>query len=112
MSQAQDISSKHISFPNEEVVYWYGGKEYPPSRRLLSPNMPITVTDLANARKSNEFYCKLFDMTNEEDLVDYKSVKDRVLDGWCRIVKEETKWNDKNTGVLIWLEWVQTYSEI
>lgn len=62
------------------------------------------------ARTVDEFHCKMFDMTKEEDVALYSIVKQRILSGWYTQCKELVKWED--TPLFIWLEWIQSYKEI
>lgn len=61
------------------------------------------------AGTTEEFHCKMFTLTNPEDLSCYQTVKQRIVFGWYTQVKELTKWEDEPK---VWLEWIQTYKDL
>lgn len=48
-------------------------------------------------------------MSKEQDKQLFQLIKNRVLQGWYRVAKEENHWDADNRKMLIWLEWIQDY---
>lgn len=116
MSQDQDFSSWLVEsapnvdilsyFPNRQL-YWIGGPNKPPFYNR--PAQPVNAQLLSNSIRKSESHCKLFDMSKDSDRILFQIIKNRVLQGWYRVAKENTNWDADEKKMLIWLEWVQDY---
>lgn len=116
MSQDQDFSSwlvvitpstDFLSYHPDRQLFWYGGVNKPPF--INQPDQPVNEQMLSASIRRSESHCKLFDMSEESDRVLFQIIKNRVLQGWYRVAKEESHWDTENKKMLIWLEWVQDY---
>ena len=93
-------------FPSREL-YWLGEIGTPPF--CNRPEQPLNSQIMSQAIKRSEAHCKLFDMSEDQDRILFQVIKNRVLQGWYKVAKEETHWDSDSKKMLIWLEWVQHY---
>lgn len=116
MSQEQDFSKyltiitpqfDILSYYPDRELYWVAGVGRPPF--INKSDQPINSQILQAAIKRSEAHCRLLDMSIDADKNLYEVIKNRVLQGWYRIAKDETHWDAENRKMLIWLEWIQDY---
>lgn len=112
----QDFSSELVTVtPNTDILsyypdrqlYWLCGPGKPPF--CNKPEQPLNQQLLASSIRRSEAHCNLFDMSKEQDKQLFQLIKNRVLQGWYRVAKEENNWDAENRKMLIWLEWIQDY---
>ena len=93
-------------FPTRQL-YWLTGTSTPPF--CNKPEQPVNQQLLSHTVTRSEAHCKLFDMSIDNDRILFQIIKNRVLQGWYKLAKEETHWDSESKKMLIWLEWVQNY---
>lgn len=120
---ARDINS----FNPDSTLTWYPSLAPYPFRS--SKGLPmVNETDISElALPISEYHCHLFDLTKPAEMTLYETIRQRILDGWYSGINELRKWKDlkpitANTsdeelqnrleGVLVWMEWTQTYMEL
>lgn len=60
---------------------------------------------------SGDSWVAVFDLSKKEDLEHFNWVKERAVNGWFRIIHEEHHWDQKQKKMIVYLEWVQYYSQ-
>lgn len=123
MYPSKDINS----FNPEANLVWYPTLAPYPLRSTTK--LPLLDENAINqvARASTEYHCHLFDLTKPAEVTLYETIKQRIINGWYAGINEMRKWKDlkpitaetsdedmlsRSEGVLVWLEWTQTYMEI
>lgn len=64
-----------------------------------------------NATFVKEFHCRIFDLSKEEDLKEYKWVMDRICNGLFLVTYVQRQWDARSKAMLVYLEWCQCYYE-
>ena len=115
-SQEQDFSNwlttttpdrDILSYFPDRLLYWLGTPGTPPF--CNKPEQPVNAQLVSQAVKRSEAHCKLFEMSTDQDCILFQIIKNRVLQGWYKVAREETHWDPESKKMLIWLEWIQNY---
>ena len=103
-------STDILSNRDDAKLNWY--RDLAPFPIMDGGNKSMDPEARRDARTIDEFHCKMFDMTKDDDVSLYSVVKQRILSGWYTQCKELVKWEGQEAPLLIWLEWIQSYKEV
>jgi hypothetical protein len=76
------------------------------------PGSAVTTAQLERSITVQDFNCRLFDMRKSEDLQEYKSMRDRQVSGWYKLLHIERYFDPANGKHEIYVEWATPYTEI
>ena len=75
--------------------------EVPDFKQAEFDNIPLAL----------DYRAKLFILSDEQDMKEWLTVMDRVVNGWYMQHNRIDRWSDDPVGPVVWLEWVQIYGE-
>lgn len=90
---------------------WYR-ELLPVPLRLKNPSVEVPVEELQEPIMQREYHCKMFDLSQPDDLKTYRTIQQRALDGWYDVIDTQRIIDEKAGTVRVWMEWIQNYMEI
>jgi hypothetical protein len=86
-------------------LWWPGGPDGFPYRGKQPPQ--TTAEEYANMRLTGVFRCQTFYLDNEEDLKQYKKIRDKCANGLFIPVDRDRQWVDAKNTYRVYLEWLE-----
>lgn len=90
-----------------EVLFWWRAEK--DGAPLKAPNIVNIVEGRTKLRPVIEAKVKVFDLSKEEDLDEYRLILDRARNGWYKIDYVERVFIPEKKNWLILLEWSERY---
>lgn len=80
--------------------------------RVRNVHSDLSTDALEDAILAPEFHCKLFNLSQTQDVEDYRVIYQRILDGWYELLNIQRYWDEKEKRMMVWMEWSQNYLEV
>jgi len=93
-------------------LVWPGTVDGFPVRVRGSTNPLLTSEQVERMPTVLDAKVKTFDLSNEEDLDQYRDILDRHFNGWYRITTRREAYDADTKNWRVQLEWVQIYGEL
>jgi len=108
------VLANNAKFLNEQDPRHGGTLQWPgilgfPVRSASLRN--LKAGEEAQVRLVGDFHCQVFNLNNPEEKAHYEWVRDRAINGWFAIMRQDYKPAEQGLYPCIYLEWVQFYCQ-
>lgn len=91
-------------------LWWPGGPEGFPFKGEIPPL--TTKKEYDNLQLSGTFRCRLFYLSNQEDVKEYAKIRDKCANGLYYLIDRDRQWDDEIKNYRIYLEWLELAYEL
>jgi len=92
-------------------LHWPGTTSGFPFRGTSVPPT-LTSDETEEIPLAFDFHCKMFELWNEDELKEYRQIRDRAANGWYQLVHIERLYDEEHGSWRVYLEWNQIYGEL